>query len=98
MTVFKHEMKRGKLSLIIWTAIIAFMLAVCVFIYPEMSTQMNEISDMFANMGSFSSAFGLDQLNFGEFIHTECTRKSTHIREHFADACIRQILDVYHFG
>ncbi len=68
MTVFKHEMKRGKLSLIIWTAVIAFMLAVCVFIYPEMSAQMNEISDMFANMGSFSSAFGLDQLNFGEFV------------------------------
>ena len=67
MTVFKHEMKRGKLSLIIWTAIIAFMLAVCVLIYPEMSKQMNEISDMFADMGSFSSAFGLDQLNFGEF-------------------------------
>ena len=26
------------------------------------------MSDMFADMGSFSSAFGLDQLNFGEFI------------------------------
>lgn len=68
MTVFKHELKRGKLSLIIWTAIISFMLAVCVLIYPEMSKQMNEMSDMFADMGSFSSAFGLDQLNFGEFI------------------------------
>ncbi len=68
MTVFKHEMKRGKLSLIIWTAIIAFMLAVCVLIYPEMSDQMTEISDMFADMGSFSSAFGMDQLNFGEFL------------------------------
>ncbi len=67
MTVFKHEIKRGKLSLIIWTAIIAFMLAVCVLIYPEMSDQMTEISDMFADMGSFSSAFGMDQLNFGEF-------------------------------
>lgn len=67
MTVFKHEMKRGKLSLVIWTAIIAFMLSVCVLIYPEMSKQMHEISDMFADMGSFSSAFGLDQLNFGEF-------------------------------
>ena len=42
MTVFKHELKRGKLSLIIWTAIISFMLAVCVLIYPEMSKQMNE--------------------------------------------------------
>lgn len=68
MTVFKHELKRGKLSLIIWTAIISFMLAVCVLIYPQMGDQINEMSDMFADMGSFSDAFGLDQLNFGEFI------------------------------
>ena len=67
MTVFKHELKRGKTSLIIWTAIIAFMLAVCVLIYPEMSGEMDNMSEMFASMGSFSDAFGLDQLNFGEF-------------------------------
>ena len=68
MTVFLHELKRNRLALVIWTAAISFMLAICVVIYPEMSAEMNEISDMFANMGSFSDAFGMDQLNFGEFI------------------------------
>ena len=68
MTIFMHEMKRGKISLIIWTAILAFMLSVCVFIYPEMSAEMAEMGDMFSEMGAFSEAFGMDQLNFGEFI------------------------------
>lgn len=67
MAVFCHELKRGRLSLMIWTAVISFMLGVCVFIYPEMSSQMGQISEMFANMGDFSAAFGMDQLNFGEF-------------------------------
>ena len=67
MTVFFHELKRCKVSLGIWTAVITFMLAVCVVIYPEMSSQMGEISTVFADMGSFSRAFGMDQLNFGEF-------------------------------
>ena len=68
MTLFWHEIKRNKLSLIIWSAAISFMLAVCVFIYPEMQSQMGEISTMFADMGAFSDAFGMDQLNFGEFM------------------------------
>lgn len=68
MTIFIHEMKRSKWSLIIWTAVISFMLGICVIIYPEMSAQMSDISKMFADMGSFSAAFGMDQINFGEFI------------------------------
>ena len=68
MTLFLHELKRNRLALIIWTAAISFMLGICVIIYPEMSAEMGEISDMFANMGAFSDAFGMDQLNFGEFM------------------------------
>ena len=68
MTIFLHEMKRGRLSLIIWSLALAFMLAVCIIIYPEMSSQMTDISDMFADMGSFSEAFGMDQVNFGDFL------------------------------
>ncbi|MBP3321518.1 MAG: ABC transporter permease subunit [Clostridia bacterium] len=68
MTVFVHELRRGRLSLAIWSVAIAFMLAVCIFIYPEMSSQMGELSEMFADMGSFSQAFGMDELNFGEFM------------------------------
>ena len=68
MTIVKHELRRGKTALIIWTAAISIMLALCVMIYPEMSTQMGDISAMFADMGSFSAAFGMDRINFGEFI------------------------------
>lgn len=67
MVLLKHEIKQGKVSLMIWTAVIAFMLAVCILIYPEMASQMNEISGMFSDMGSFSAAFGMDRINFGEF-------------------------------
>ena len=68
MTVFKHELRQGRSALIIWTAAISFMLGVCIVIYPEMSTQMGDISAMFADMGSFSQAFGMDRINFGEFL------------------------------
>lgn len=68
MTIFKHELRQGRVSLIIWTAAISFMLGICIIIYPEMSTQMGDISAMFADMGSFSQAFGMDRINFGEFI------------------------------
>lgn len=68
MTIFFHELKRSRISLLIWSCAIAFMLGVCVLIYPEMKTQMDDISSMFADMGSFSAAFGMDKINFGSFI------------------------------
>lgn len=68
MTIFLHELKRSKISLLIWSLAIAFMLSLCVFIYPEMKSQMDDISTMFADMGSFSAAFGMDKINFGTFI------------------------------
>ena len=68
MTVFKHALRQGRSALIIWTAAISFMLGICIVIYPEMSTQMGDISAMFADMGSFSQAFGMDRINFGEFL------------------------------
>lgn len=61
-------MKRGKISLLIWSCAVAFMLGICVLIYPEMKTQMSDISAMFSDMGSFSAAFGMDRINFGTFI------------------------------
>ena len=67
MTIFLHEIKRNRLALIIWSAVISFMLGISILIYPEMTAQMAEIGDMFSQMGSFSAAFGMDQLNFGEF-------------------------------
>lgn len=68
MTIFRHELRLGRTSFLIWTAAISTMLAACILIYPDMAGQVGQVNDLFANMGSFSQAFGMDQLNFGEFI------------------------------
>ena len=68
MILLKHELRQGRNTLLIWSGVIAFMLGICIFIYPEMKDQMGDISGVFADMGGFSAAFGMDQLNFGEFI------------------------------
>ncbi len=67
MTLFLHELKRDKIKLIIWTAVIAGMLLTAIFIYPQMKGQMNDIGSMFSEMGGFSAAFNMDKLNFGEY-------------------------------
>ena len=68
MTLVKHELKQSKFSFLIWTLSIGFMIALCVFLYPEMSSQMEDVTDIFASMGSFTAAFGMDRLNFGTLI------------------------------
>ena len=68
MTLVKHELKQGKIAFLIWTISIGFLLAVCVFLFPEMKGQMDGISETFASMGSFTAAFGMDRLNFGTLI------------------------------
>lgn len=68
MTIFMHELRRGRTALLIWAGAISFILGICVLIYPEMSVQMGDVGGMFAEMGGFSEAFGMDRINFGEFI------------------------------
>ena len=68
MTLVKHELRQGKTSLLILTAAIGFLLAICIFLFPEMKGQMDSVSDMFSSMGSFTEAFGMDRLNFGTLI------------------------------
>ena len=68
MTLVRHELKQGKTSFLIWTSSIGFLLAICVFLFPEMKGEMEGISETFASMGSFTAAFGMDRLNFGTLI------------------------------
>ena len=68
MTLLKHELKQGSRTLAIWTASIGFLIAICLFLFPEMKGEMDGVSDMFASMGSFTAAFGMDRLNFGTLI------------------------------
>ena len=68
MTLIKHELRQGRLSLTIWTAAVGTLLVICIFLFPEMKGQMEGVNDMFASMGSFTEAFGMDRLNFGTLI------------------------------
>ena len=67
MTVLRHELRQGRLSLAVWTLSIGSMLGLCILIYPSMASQMDEVGAMFSQMGSFSRAFGMDKINFGSF-------------------------------
>ena len=67
MTIVKHELRRSKLMLIIWTAAIGFILSIAVVLYPQMKDEMIGATELFSDMGAFSDAFGMDKLDFGTF-------------------------------
>ncbi len=62
MHVFRREIRSTGRAFIVWTAAIAAFVVVVMLMYPEMSGNMTAIDESFANMGSFTSAFGLDVL------------------------------------
>ena len=75
MTLIRHELKQSWKSLAIWTAAIGAFIVTCLLIWPEMKSQMQGISSLFASMGAFTAAFGMDTLDFGTlngFYGIEC--------------------------
>lgn len=75
MTVFHHEMKQYRKTLLIWCAVVGGMMMLCVLLFPEMQSQMKDITDLYAGMGDFSTVFGMDRVNFGTlagFYAIEC--------------------------
>ena len=65
MTILRHELRRSRVPFWIWTGAIGFLLAVCIFLFPDMKGEMEGINEVFSSMGSFTAAFGMDRLNFG---------------------------------
>lgn len=75
MTLARHELRQGRTALLVWSAAISLLMAVCVLLYPEMEGNMENVGDMFSSMGSFSAAFGMNQVDFGAlegFYAVEC--------------------------
>ncbi len=75
MIMIRHELKQNRISLATWTAAVGFLLVICILIFPEMKEEMDGVSDMFASMGSFTEAFGMDKISFGTltgFYAVEC--------------------------
>lgn len=65
MTIVRHELRQGRTAFLIWCGCIAALLGICIFLFPEMKEEMDTVSEMFASMGAFTAAFGMDKLNFG---------------------------------
>ena len=75
MTIFRHELRQGRAALILWTAAIGSLLAVCVLLFPQIRGQTEEAGRLFASMGGFTAAFGMDRLDIGTlpgFYAVEC--------------------------
>ncbi len=73
MTLVKHELKQGKISFLIWTASIGFLLAICIFLFPEMKGQMDSVNDMFASMGSFYQGVRYGSFEFWNTYRVLCS-------------------------
>ena len=67
MVLLRHELRRGRLALIIWTAVLSFTLAVCILIFPMLEAEMAEMEAMLESMGPFMEALGMENVNFAEF-------------------------------
>lgn len=67
MTLFFHELKRSKWSVIIWSAAISALLLLCILLYPMMEPMMDDLNEMMAGMGNMAQAMDMDQLGLGSF-------------------------------
>ena len=75
MTVYANDMKRNLKSLIIWSLSVGAMIMMCIAMFPGMKNETEKMGAMFSNMGSFTEAFGMDKLDFGQlmgFYGIEC--------------------------
>lgn len=64
----KHELRQGFRALVVWSLSVGLFVVVCVCMFPQMRGEMEGVTRLFASMGAFTAAFGLDKLNFGTLI------------------------------
>ena len=65
MTLFKHELKMNGKSLLIWSNVIGFICFGCLLLFSGLEGTMSQMAEAYAQMGSFSTALGLDRLDIG---------------------------------
>jgi len=64
MTIIKHELKQNIKTLLIWSIILGGLTFSFMLMFPSIKGQMGDMVKSYANMGSFSAAFGIDKINF----------------------------------
>lgn len=68
MSIFSKELRTNRISLLLWSLVAGGLMAMCVAMYPAIGDATEDMTDLFANMGNFSAAFGLNMLNIGSFM------------------------------
>ncbi len=63
VTIYKHEIKEYRKSLLIWALCVGGMGAMCILLFSGMQESMENMAENFASMGAFSDAFGMSQLS-----------------------------------
>lgn len=65
MRLFWHECKSNVKSLLIWALCVGGLCCGCLLLYESMEDSIAQMADMYAGMGAFSVALGLDKINIG---------------------------------
>lgn len=63
MTLYRHEMKMNLKSLIIWTLCVGGMCLGCILLYTSLEDSLQDIADVYSNMGAMSTALGMDKMS-----------------------------------
>lgn len=63
MTLLKQEWKMNFKSLLIWTLCVGLCCSGCILLFESVAESMEEMGQMFAQMGNFSAAFGMDKVS-----------------------------------
>lgn len=65
MTLLIQELKMGKRQLLAWTICIGICCFGCILLFQGMEETMEEMGDVYAQMGAFATALNLDRMNAG---------------------------------
>lgn len=61
--LLRYELKSGFKNFLIWAFAVGGMGLVCILLYKSMESGMKDMAASFSSMGSFSDAFGMNQLS-----------------------------------
>ncbi len=63
MRLYTHELKTNLKNFLIWTICISCISFGCILMYSSVADQLENIGDVFANMGAMSTALGMDRMS-----------------------------------
>lgn len=62
MTIVKHELKQNLKNMLVWAFCIAFSCFGCLLLYKSLESSLGDMNEMFASMGDFALAIGMDKV------------------------------------